>query len=277
MMAENGKKRKAPVRAAYLFPAYDLGAAIQVAEAVESDGAGQLSEATLAINIGVSAKSSGFKLKCLTARQFGLLTKQGERLLTTPLAKAILKPRNEAEKTASLLEAFQQLPLFKAVSTRFRGQPLPSGQTFRNILEREFALEQARVSTAERVLMDSARDAGALQSSGGNTYLVVDQPPSPSPQPSPHSPMVQASNLQQEHATNEVPRGQEVRLPAPAPHGEGGGGILVSEQDLATFEDDKEFDEVWRALGKVFRARGRRQLEERGFRQDNVQIDDDLK
>ena len=84
--------RKARQRSVYLFPAYGFTTALDIARRVEESGGGTLSEETLAVNLGLSVKSSGFRLKSLAARQFQLVVKQGDTLGTTPVAKAILKP-----------------------------------------------------------------------------------------------------------------------------------------------------------------------------------------
>jgi hypothetical protein len=155
-------------------------------------------------------------------------------LTTTPLAKAILKPTSEDEKKRKMVESFMAIPLFNAVATRFSGQPLPPSQALRNILEREFGVESNRVSEAERILIDSAREANLLLQSGDKTYLATEimptaQPPTPSGMP------------------------QEGEAPQPP-----SGLLTVSEQDLAEFNDE-EFQDIWQALGKIVRARGKRQ------------------
>ncbi|MBI2856417.1 MAG: hypothetical protein HYX93_06190 [Chloroflexi bacterium] len=144
---------------------------------MDEGGAGTLSEDVLAINMGLSVKSSGFQVKCLTARQFGLLTKQGENLTTTPIAKSIIHPTTPDDAANGLRQAFSRMPLFQAVAERYKGQPLPPGEMFRNILEREFRISRDRVADAERMLRDSAREAGVLTTSGDKEYLMVTSAP----------------------------------------------------------------------------------------------------
>lgn len=249
--SNNQNKAKAPrkrVRSPYLFPAYNLGMARQIAERVEKDGAGSLSEETLAIALHLSAKSSGYQLKTLTARQFRLLTKQRETLSTTPIAKAIFKPKTEDERSRALVESFLAIPLFREVAARFKGQPLPQGQAFRNILEREFQVDSKRVSDAERVLMDSAREAGVFVTSGSNMYISTEQ--------------ITAGKKDFEPGTEQPisPLASPSHTTPPPPSG---GILTISEEDLATF-DDTEFGEVWGALGKIVRARGKRSQREQG-------------
>jgi len=169
---EKPKKRKRPVRAEFPFPIYPLLTALEIVKKVETEYAGSLTEATLAVALGASAKSSGFQLKVLTAKQFGLLLKQGDNLMTTQLAKSIFKPVSDEEKSAALAQAFHNIPLFKAVSDKYEGSPLPSDEALRNVLEREFKVTHERVVSAHSMLINSAKTAGILQESQGKTYLV---------------------------------------------------------------------------------------------------------
>ena len=165
--------RKARQRSVYLFPAYGFTTALDIARRVEESGGGSLSEETLAVNLGLSVKSSGFRLKSLAARQFQLLVKQGDTLSTTPVAKAILKPTSGEDAQRGYRQSFLAIPLFQAVSERYQGQRLPDSQTLRNVLEREFHVEHSRVQQAERMLLDSARDTYLLKHQGDGTYLAV--------------------------------------------------------------------------------------------------------
>lgn len=240
---QNEKPRKPYVRSPYLFPAYDFGVARRIAGIVERDGAGSLTEETLAIALRSSAKSSGFRLRTLAARQFKLLIRQGQNLSTTDLAKAVIKPTSEQEQRNAIIESFLAVPLFKAVATRFKGQPLPQGEAFRNILEREFKIESNRVNDAERVLMDSAREAGLLQTSGNNVYLVTQTVPVSQPSLPISTPTTTPTVYPPQREIPTTPTG---------------GFLTISEQDLAKFDDD-EFAQIWQALGKVIRARSKRQ------------------
>lgn len=262
---QKSKTRKRPVRSGYLFPSYDFGVARKIAENVERNGAGILSEETLAITLGASAKSSGFRLRALAARQFGLLTKQGDTLKTTPLAKAIIKPTNESERDRAIVESFLNIPLFKVIATRFKGQPLPQGEAFRNILEREFKIQSNRVGEAERIFRDSAREAGLLQTSGNNTYLVtqtLNQPVYPSPS-------IESQKYQEPIP---IPKAQQDLSSVSM-----GDSFTISEYDLDELEDE-DFDEIWKALGKVLRVRGKkRQMIQKQEEPPNIEREDEVK
>ena len=171
--SRNGSRRKARQRPAYPFPAYGFSIALDIARRVEESGGGTLSEETLAVNLGLSKNSSGFRLKCLAARNFNLLVKEGPTVSTTPIAKAILKPTSDEDAMRGYRQSFLSIPLFKAVAERYRDQRLPEGTTLRNVLEREFLVEHSRVPQAERLLMESARETFLLQNRGDGEYLAI--------------------------------------------------------------------------------------------------------
>lgn len=176
------KERRTYVRSQYLFPGYDMGVALEVAKKIDTQGAGTLSEASLAMALGLSAKSSGFSLRIATARQFGLIERSGDNLYTTELAKGILRSIGQKEKEESLARSFYNVDLFRAIGDRFRGVPLPSDDDLRNLLEREFGVKRDRIGQAFSSLMNSAKIAEVLQESQGKVYLLrepVTKPPAP--------------------------------------------------------------------------------------------------
>ena len=246
--AKSGSTRKARQRSVYLFPAYGFNTALDIARRVEENGGGILTEETLAINLGLSAKSSGFRLKSLAARQFQLINKQGDTLTTTPVAKAIFKPTSNEDAQRGYREAFLSIPLFQAVCDRYRGQPLPDSQTFRNVLEREFHVEHSRVQQAERMLVDSARDAHMLRHTGDGTYLVVSETGSAS---------VEDTTLYGTPAFDPVisrnGSGRR-RLPADASQQPPDDTLTFTVKEIVELPEE-DFPAVWNALGILLRAR----------------------
>jgi len=249
-----GSGRKTRQRSIYLFPAYGFTTALDIARRVEESGGGSLTEETLAINLGLSAKSSGFRLKSLAARQFQLISKQGDTLITTPVAKAIFKPTSSQDAPRGYREAFLSIPLFQAVAERYRGQRLPDSQTLRNVLEREFHVEHARVQQAERMLLDSARDANLLKHASDGTYLVVPD--------GGNSATDEPGGLGAGSFGAIAPRNGANHLSASPQSGP------MVPSNILTFSieeiedlDSEEFETVWRALGILISARRRRRVD----------------
>lgn len=249
----SGARRKTRRKSVYQFPAYGFSMALQIARQVEENGGGTLTEETLAVNLGLSRTSSGFRLKCLAARHFGLLTKHGSSVSTTSVAKAILKPTNDEESLRGYQQSFLSIPLFQAVAERFRGQRLPDSQTFRNVLEREFLVEPKRVQQAERMLLDSARDTFLLQHRNDGTYLNV----------------AERTTWTDEEAGSfsdyDLPWGPgspalpEIadRVPRSLPPTASVNTFSFSLDEVAQLSHE-DFEQVWRAVGILVRARGAR-------------------
>ena len=239
--------RKQRQRSAYLFPAYGFTTALDIARRVEESGGGILSEETLALNLGLSARSSGFRLKSLAARQFQLITKQGDTLSTTSVAKAIFKPTSNEDAMRGYRQSFLSIPLFKAVAERYRGQRLPDSQTLRNVLEREFQVEHARVQQAERMLLDSARDAHLLKHRGDGTYLVVSDGATGGSEEMGEMVAIAPDALTSPNGNHGLP---QKRQPVASP-----ADTLTFALDEIANLDGSEFEDVWKALGILVRAR----------------------
>ena len=155
------------------------------------------------------------------------------------------------------------MPLFAAVATRYKGQPIPPSEQFRNVLEREFEIDVTRVPAAELRLMDSARDSGVLVASGGNQFLSIEGVAAPNTaaiEPLIHGAPHETLNGPEPEVSQPSGQPAVAAVSSPTPTG----SLIISEQDVAELSDG-DFDEVWNALGKVFRARGKRQMRQQDF------------
>ena len=252
----NSPRRKARQRSVYLFPAYGFSMALDIARQVEESGGGTLTEETLAVNLGLSKNSSGFRLKCLAARQFNLLVKQGASVSTTSIAKAILKPTSEEDALRGYRQSFLSIPLFQAVSERYRGQRLPDSQTLRNVLEREFLVEHKRVQQAERLLLDSARDTFLLKHRGDGTYLTIsDTSPGAPEDAGPAADTEVVIGYTPTPATDDG-----FRPPSQPPEtGRATNTITFSLDEIGQLREE-DFEKVWEAIGVLVKARSARRL-----------------
>lgn len=246
--------RKTRQRSVYLFPAYGFTTALDIARRVEESGGGSLTEETLAVNLGLSAKSSGFRLKSLAARQFQLISKQGDTLFTTPVAKAIFKPTSGDDAQRGFREAFLSIPLFQAVAERYRGQRLPDSQTLRNVLEREFYVEHTRVQQAERMLLDSARDAHLLKHTSDGTYLVVAEGGNSGTDDPGGFGAGTFDTMSPRNGTSHLSPSPQSGAVMPA------NVLTFSIEEIGDLDSD-EFETVWHALGILIRARRRRKID----------------
>ena len=255
--AAAGPPRKARQRSAYLFPSYGFSVALDIARRVEESGGGTLSEETLAVNLGLSKSSSGFRLRCLAARHFNLLAKQGATVTTTAIAKSILKPTGDDDALRGYRQSFLSIPLFCAVAERYQGQRLPDSQTLRNVLEREFLVEHNRVQQAERLLLESARDTYLLKQRGDGPFLdisgaapgLMEQSKLPPPQDGADA---------YEFLPPPVMPGAIAALPAPNPEPPAQSNVITFSLDEIGQLSAEDFETVWRAIGILVRSRNSR-------------------
>ena len=249
----NSSGRRVRRRSVYKFPSYDFDTAFAIAREVEESGGGTLTDETLAVNLGLSKSSSGFRLKCLAARHFGLLDKEGASLTTTAVAKAIMKPTSDDDALRGYQHSFLSVPLFEAVAERYTGQRLPDSQTLRNVLEREFQVEPKRVQQAERLLLDSARATQLLKHEADGTYLVI----SPRPQDSEDDSWPRTDNEWRLNVAS-PPRVDSADRPVRAAPPNGSANVLSFSLDEIGQLSEEDFEPVWQAIGILVRARGTR-------------------
>ncbi len=250
----NPSRRKVRQRSTYLFPAYGFSMALDIARQVEESGGGTLAEETLAVNLGLSKSSSGFRLKCLAARHFSLLVKQGATVSTTPTAKAILKPTSDEDALLGYQRSFLSIPLFQAVAERYNRQRLPDSQTLRNVLEREFMVERKRVQQAERLLLDSARDTYLLKHRGDGTYLTIsDISPAPLDE-------AESQGGIETAPVEGMTRAAQVPFPTPSLHSDYHHPANTIAFDLNEIGQlpEEDFERVWEAVGILVKARSTR-------------------
>lgn len=255
--SETPPARKVRQRSVYLFPAYSFSVALDIARRVEENGGGTLAEETLADGLGLSAKSSGFRLKSLAARQFQLVSKQGKTLASTPVAKAILKPTSNEDAQRGYCQSFLAIPLFRAVASRYVGQRLPDSQTLRNVLEREFHVEHARVQQAERMLLDSAGDTKLLRHEGDGAYLDIPEYALESLEEPGEFGAGSTDNFGGMTTVNGLHPAGAAGSPAQA------NTIAFTLEEIGQLSGE-DFETVWKAIGILVKARGRRAVLEQG-------------
>lgn len=152
------------------FPYYDLGNASEVAVGVhEVSGAALCKTEQLAAQLRVSMSSSGFRLRLATARMFGLIktSRSTEGLILTPLGLRIVDDRRSREARVT---AFLNIPLYKMVYDRYKGQKLPPAAA----LQRDMAsmgVVETQVDRARQSFDRSARYTGFFEMSADRLVL----------------------------------------------------------------------------------------------------------
>lgn len=170
------------------FPYMDLADAVEVAQAIYGNvGQGECEEDQLAAWLGLSPKSSGFRVRLSTARMFGVIEGGGSNLKVTPLGRQIVDP-NQAR--AAKIKAFLNVPLYRAIFDNYKADVLPPPAA----LERDImglGVAEKQKGRARQVFERAAEQAGFFEQ--GKNRLVKpgvadtgnssENPPPPPPLP----------------------------------------------------------------------------------------------
>ena len=140
------------------FPYQTLDEAVELATAIHKNvGAGECDDDQLAPWLSSSQKSSSYRLRVYASKMFGLIESQppGVHKLTD-LGRRIV---DSSQADAAKAEAFLEVPLFRAVFDKYRGNSLPPAAA----LEREFhmlGVSQKQTGKARSSFERSAQSAG---------------------------------------------------------------------------------------------------------------------
>ena len=117
------------------YPDYTLTDSIQVAQIIDDQFKGKVeNQATLSATLGhKNVKSGGYIGKITALRRYGLVSGRGE-LTTTQLAKQILHPISEEEKTEAMAVAMENVELFKRIFERL-GLTMPADTFWVDLVE----------------------------------------------------------------------------------------------------------------------------------------------
>ena len=156
-------------RSTIAFPYKNQDDAITVARAIHSNtGHHPASFDQLAGWMGLSPKSSGFKVSISTAKMFGLITNAttGHYKLTDLGIKIVDPSRSQAARANSFLA----VPLYKKVYETYQGSQLPPEAALERALT-EMGVAAKQKDRARRVLIKSAEQAGFFATSDDRLIL----------------------------------------------------------------------------------------------------------
>lgn len=174
---QDGESRQ---RSSISFPYTDLNSAVRVAKAIYGNNAGgECDDDQLAAWLGLSPKSSGYRVQIYAARMFGVIERSGEKSKLSPLGEAIVDPQHDR---AARVAAFLNVQLYGRLFEIYKGRELPPPAA----LEREIArlgVSEKQKTRARIVFEHSADQAGFFEH--GKSRLVKPglSPETPDKQP----------------------------------------------------------------------------------------------
>jgi hypothetical protein len=177
----------------YRFTSYDLDFSIRAAKAIwDARGDSPISADEFAVLLGYTSRNNGaFLTRLGNVKLFGLVEGPSTSLRVTELTRRILLADYPATAEAAKIEAFENVPLYKAVLERYEGQVLPNELGLKNSLVANFDIQEDKAAFVLTRLMDSAEQAGLFRVQGNRTKMVrpsLGAPPRPDPEVEPKPP-----------------------------------------------------------------------------------------
>jgi hypothetical protein len=163
------------------YPGVALGEALAFCRQVDAKGHDGQAAPALAAALGhANVRTNTFSARLSAARQFGLMTLDGERYRLTPLAKSLLHPVDPDGVPALLRRALAEPPLYGAILARLANRPVPDAATLANLLYHDERITSGAKDHAAEAFLASARFAGVLAEDG---LLRPDGAPASAPAP----------------------------------------------------------------------------------------------
>jgi hypothetical protein len=149
------------------YPGVTLEEAIGLARFVEERGLEGLPASALAEALGFSnIKTNAFSARVSAARQFGLLSQDGDGYALTALAREVLHPVEAGALPAIRRRALLESPLYAELALRYAGKVVPETSALANLLYHHHGITASAKAQAAEVFVASARFAGALDADG---------------------------------------------------------------------------------------------------------------
>lgn len=169
------EKRK---KATSAYPKYTLKECIRIAQAIEDKNAGQpYSRLDIGIALDLAPEGSTFRTMITGSTKYGITEGgyQAEKLSLTALGTSIVTPMSEEEKNASIVQALQNVEVFKKFFDRFNLKKLPEDHLLKNTISREFGIPPGDAEGCLAILKKNLEDWGIVIDIKGNKWVRLDK------------------------------------------------------------------------------------------------------
>lgn len=156
----------------FRFTMFDLDSCIEVARTIQDNG-GLLSADELASYLRYKSSNNGsFNTRLGNAKLFGLVEGTSSALSPTRRALEILHPDFPEAAERARLDAFEAVPLFRAVFEQYQGQTLPDEVGLTNALTTRWGVAKEKASAVLSRLLLSAEQAGLFRTAGNRSRMI---------------------------------------------------------------------------------------------------------
>ena len=153
-------------------PAYELRESVRIGEAIAANNGGEATDKlTLAEALGKPPLSSTFARLLASSNIYGLTKMENGNVALTDMGRKVFEPASEEDRRQGMVEAAKTPVLLASLYQRFNGKQIPKVDFAKNILKREFGVEDDKTELLWKVFLDDARFLGVIHEIKGTTFL----------------------------------------------------------------------------------------------------------
>ena len=174
---QTSQKSEQIIKKRGLFPRRSLEDVLQVSKAIQDTNAGRpMNRVLLAQAVGRTPSSSEYKMLLSASYQYGLTlgTEKSSEVSLTNRGIAITKPTTSQERLEAIRASILTPPVFKSVFEHYKNAKLPSGELFKNALERNFGIPSEDTATFIKILMANGKFSKMLKEVSGVHYVIIE-------------------------------------------------------------------------------------------------------
>lgn len=155
------------------YPMFDMEDAIKLVDTVDKKGIGKLDLDTLAQAWGCALSTIRHHIN--SAKHYGLITRDGDLITNTELAKSVCMPISNEEKIQSIQKAFFSCGLYSDLFDRFKGERIPETSILSNIIHREFEISATGKDIVAKNFINSLKFARLANEQDGVIIIPLNE------------------------------------------------------------------------------------------------------
>jgi hypothetical protein len=155
------------------FPRQSVERALRIPRVLYEQNAGKPATPLEAAKFaGLGSAAGPFAVELSSAKKYGFLSVEGQKLALTERARRAIAPQSEDDKINALREAILDAPELSEVYNFYRGENLPDETFFLNALKERFHVPPGKIPEFSTVFNDSVLAAGLLDETGDRPRLI---------------------------------------------------------------------------------------------------------
>lgn len=155
------------------YPRHSVRKALRIPESILDQNAGNACTPDEAADY-LNMKAHGpFQVEVSSSKKYGFLeSPEDGKIQPTELAKKILRPQEENDEVAGLIDAVLNAPQISEVYKHYRGENLPDEKFFNNTVTETYGIPVDKTTEFREVFLKSLTEANLIQAHGEKVRVI---------------------------------------------------------------------------------------------------------